>query len=357
MRSPTFRIVSALMFVCAAMLVAGCGSSGDSSSSSGGGGGDESIVFETFGGRFDNPLKKFYADPTTEKTGLEIAFDSPTDYSKLRTQVNTGNVQWSVVMGDPFYAIENCESLLEPIKDVVDRSDLDPKYIVSDCSVPGDQFSYTMMYDKEEYGSNPPTSWEDFFDTEGFPGQRAVFAGYVFNGMLEAATLAEGTAPEDVYPIDIDKAIEKLETIKSETDYFETLAAGQQLMEAGEVSMIVLPQENGMYAEENGADFAPVWNQQVTSWNDYFVPKGADVEQAAKLLETIASAEAQNGLSGNDPVGNSLIDPEPANQTPLVEEWSPLVDNRYKGQFTVDQQWWAENLEEAEAKWTAFVSG
>jgi putative spermidine/putrescine transport system substrate-binding protein len=361
MRPSRRRAGAALLAVAGLSVLVGCGSSsskaGSSSSPSSSSGG-KSIAFSTFGGRFDKPVKAWYVDPTEKATGLKIALDSPTDYSKLKTQVTTGNVQWSVVMGDPFYAKEQCGKLLAPIDKVVNRSALDPKFIVSKCSVPGDQFSDVLMYSKKVYGNNGPKNWADFFNTTKFPGKRGLFGGYVFSGILEAARLAEGVPVSQIYPIDIKKTLEKVKTIRSSSDFFETLAAGQQLMESGEVSMIIMPQENGMYANENGANFAPVWNQQITSWNDYFVPKGANVADATKLLDTIASETAQNGIASVEPVGVSLLHSKAAsNQPKTVQEWSPLVENRASSQVIVNQTWWAEHLEKAQAEWTAYVSG
>ena len=153
------------------------------------------------------------------------------------------------------------------------------------------------------------------------------------------------------------RALKKLGTIKSDVKFADTLAAAQQLMEAGEVSMAVLPQENGLYAQQNGADFAPVFNQQITSWNDYLVPVGADLDKAKALLDSIASQSAQDQISSLDPVGNSLRSPQTPDSSALVATWSPLVKGRTDHQIVVDQAWWAKNLDAAQAKWTAFVSG
>ena len=115
-------------------------------------------------------------------------------------------------MADPWWSIQYCGDLLEELPSAVDVSAVDPEYQVDDCGVAGDTFTFNVNYNSEEFSSDEPEGWADFFDTDAFPGKRAVWGSYVVNGVLEGALLADGVAPEDLYPLDLDRAFEKLDT-------------------------------------------------------------------------------------------------------------------------------------------------
>ncbi|SDX04701.1 putative spermidine/putrescine transport system substrate-binding protein [Ruegeria halocynthiae] len=59
-----------------------------------------------------------------------------------------------------------------------------------------------------------PSNWAEFWDVENFPGARALYNSA--QSMLEIALMADGVAPADLYPLDVDRAFEKLEEIKPE---------------------------------------------------------------------------------------------------------------------------------------------
>src|SRR4030095_15217409 len=83
---------------------------------------------------------------------------------------------------------------------------------IGECAVPNMKSALLLAYNTETYPDNPPSSWADFFDTEKSPGTRGG-QNDVNQGALEAALLADGVAPEDLYPLDYDRAFAKLDTL------------------------------------------------------------------------------------------------------------------------------------------------
>jgi putative spermidine/putrescine transport system substrate-binding protein len=318
------------------------------------------IVVETFGGNFDKQIQKYYIDPAEKATGLSATIDNPTDYGQLAIQVKTHNVQWAVVQGDPFFAIANCGTLLQPMASLVNRSQIQSKYLTDKCEVPGETYNFLFTYDKKKFGANPPTSWADFFNTRKYPGARGLWGSYVFNGALEGALLASGVPESKLYPLNLNRAFAKLDTIKSDVKFFDTLAQAQQLMESGEVSMIIIPGEIGVQADQDGADFAPVWNQQMESWDAYIVPKGlsgSDLQAAAAVLQQIASSKGQSGVITGDPTSGVTTRTRSAPApTGIPAEFSPNIDNRVSKGVVMNQQWWSKNLNPVGTRWTQFAS-
>ena len=66
-----------------------------------------------------------------------------------------------------------------------------------------------------------------------FPGKRAIYK-WVSVGAPEIALLADGVAPEKLYPLDLDRVFAKLDTIKKEIVWWGSGAQSQQLLASGE---------------------------------------------------------------------------------------------------------------------------
>ena len=113
------------------------------------------------------------------------------------------------------------------------RSKLDPRF-VTDHSVGSFYYSFVI-------GCNPgsvsecPKTWADLFDTTKFPGKRT-FYKWSAPGVIEVALLADGVAPAKLYPLDLDRAFKKLDTIKGDIIWWSGGAQSQQLLASAEAS-------------------------------------------------------------------------------------------------------------------------
>jgi putative spermidine/putrescine transport system substrate-binding protein len=358
-RTPRGRVIVAVVVLtaaCAGFSAAGSSASTTGTSATPDLSGKHAVV-QTFGGDIDKLIQKYYIDPVDSKTHLSATIDNPTDYGKLAVQVKSHNVQWDVVQGDAFFSLKNCGTLLQPMNTLVNRKAIASKYITDKCEVPGETYSFMLMYDKSKFKSGPPKSWADFFNTSKYPGKRGVWGSYVFSGILEGALLADGVPQSRLYPLDLDRAFKKLDTIKSDIKFYDTLAEAQNLMEQGEVSMIVTVGEVGVKADQNGAHFTPVWHQIMTSWDAYFSPKGADPEAAAAILNQIATSKAQSNVIAGDPTSGATTKTfTPPHPTGIKLAFSPDVQGRARTAVILNQRWWADNLDPVSTRWTAFAS-
>ncbi|TCU22043.1 hypothetical protein EV131_10986 [Rhizobium laguerreae] len=57
----------------------------------------DNMVFSSWGGTTQDAQKAAWASPFTEKTGITVVQDGPTDYGKLKAMVEAGQVTWDVV--------------------------------------------------------------------------------------------------------------------------------------------------------------------------------------------------------------------------------------------------------------------
>ena len=103
--------------------------------------------------------------------------------------------------------------------------------------MPGTRFGTEFAYDTTAYKGTVPTKISDFFDTKTFPGKRVVFNSP--KGILEAALVADGVAPDRLFPLDVDRALKKLGTIKSDLIFAPSYTALQQNLVDKQASMVL----------------------------------------------------------------------------------------------------------------------
>jgi putative spermidine/putrescine transport system substrate-binding protein len=340
------------------LALAACSGSASTSASSGGpssAAGAGTLTFTSFGGAYQDAQRKAMLGPYAASSGLKITEDQPTDYPKLTAMVKSGNVTWDVVDTDPFYPLANCGTYAEKIDTtVVDTSKM-PKELVSDCAVPSMTFSYVLMYNSKLYGSNPPKSWADFFDTKNFPGKRAL-QNASQGGGYEVALLADGVAPDKLYPLDYDRAFKKLDTLGDNLIFWETGAQSQEMMEKGEVGMLLAWNGRAYNAAKNGAPYLPQWNQNIAVYDVFMVPKGVKNKDAAmKFIAYATGAEAQARLTENIPYAPINSDAQPKVDA-LTTSFLPTGPDAVGKGIIQDQKWWSANNVEATKKWSSWVT-
>lgn len=313
------------------------------------------LTFVSWGGGYQEAQESSFVKPWAEQAGVTLLTDGPTDYSKLRAQVESENVSWDVVTVEPFWAISACGTLLEEMVDQVDTSGI-PDVAVSDCAIPIDIFSYVLVYDTTVFGDNPPTSWSDFFDTETYPGKRGIW-NYAPGGQFEAALLADGVAPDDLYPLDIERAFSKLDTIRDDIAFYDTGAQQVQQLESQEVVMTIAWSGRALSAVRNGAPFEPVWTDHLMLVDSLVVPKGSEnSELAIGLLEYATTIEAQNAFAEAYGYGPVHVEAEP-DLDDTAQRFLPTAPDHFSQGLFIDQHWWAEHFDDTSAEWTKWSAG
>ncbi len=151
-----------------------------------------------------------------------------------------------------------------------------------------------MAYRSDKFAT-APQNWADFFDLAKFPGKRGLY-DYSTGGVLEIALLADGVAAKDLYPLDVPRALAKLETIKDSIVWWTSGAKSQEMIGAGEVTMAQM--WNGRSWSAKHVDNKPVeiqWNQQLLVADYWVVPKGTPNKAAAMQMLGWMSCANNNG--------------------------------------------------------------
>jgi len=196
-----------------------------------------SLVVANYGGDAVAAFEKSYADFST-LSGLRLQIDgSGPSEGAIKTQVSSGAVRWDVCDGEMYSSYRlGREQFLEPIDyGLVDRS-LVNYGDIHDFGLANYSYSYVIAYDSARFKGNPPRSWEDFWNVKKYPGKRTLYKWMSAN--LECALLADGVPPERLYPLDVERALHKIEELLPHVaTHWSSGAESQQLLRDGEVSM------------------------------------------------------------------------------------------------------------------------
>ncbi len=311
----------------------------------------QNMVFTSWGGTTQDAQKTYWAEPFTAETGIAVTQDGPTDYGKIKAMVESGNVTWDVVDVEGDYAVQAGNAgLLEKLDfAVIDKSKLDPRF-VTDYSVGSFYYSFVIGCNKDAVEACP-TTWADLFDTAKFPGKRT-FYKWSAPGVIEAALLADGVPADKLYPLDLDRAFKKLDTIKADIIWWDSGAQSQQLLASAEAPFGSFWNGRLTALAETGVTVETSWTNNITAADALVVPKGAKNKEAAMKFIAEATSDAAQAhfatATGYAPINldsSTLMEPDLR---------STLPDMQAETQVNADMSYWAEHRDEIGTRWYAW---
>ena len=316
----TRRLGIALSPILLAGALAGCGGSDDSATAAAGGApkAPDSLVVVNPGGDWGDCQTKQFFDPFTAKTGIDIVATQNQTVGQIEAAVKAQ--QFTADLTYPGTSLPfgpDAEANLEKIDySKIDKAELVPGTF-NDYAVSIDVFSYAIGYRTDRFDGKVPAGWADFFDTAKFPGKRALPVDIDNFLVLYAALMGDGVAPDALLPLDVDRALAKLDTIKKDIVWYTSGSQGQELLASGEVSM-------GMeFANRvtNMKNAALQWNGQIVAGDFMGVPKGNPNKDAAMDLLGFITSAPVNGTFTECAAGapantKSAVSPEVADDLP-----------------------------------------
>lgn len=261
----------------------------------------ETLNIVSWGGAYTMSQQKAYHEPWMEQTGDEIVNidQSGNALAGLRSQSQAGNVTWDIVDMLPADAMIACdEGLIEPLDhdallaDAPDGTPPSEDFVdnaLGECFVASIVYSNIVAYNSEMFPEDAqPSKIADVFDLENYPGKRALMRKPINN--LEWALVADGVAPEEVYDVleteeGIQRAFDKLDTIKDQVIWWEEGAQPPQLLADKEVAFASA--YNGrifdaMISEDQ--PFEIIWDAQVFELDGWAVPTGKMTDKVEEYL-------------------------------------------------------------------------
>lgn len=272
----------------------------------------QDLTVVSFGGAYGEAQHKHMIAPFEAATGKKLIFE---DYSggvaEMKAQVEAGTPLWDVVDVEMIDLKRACsEGLLEVIDHsqlpagddgVAALEDFYPDAISSECGVGVILWAIIFAYDPAKFSGNGPQSVADVFDTEKFPGPRALRKRPQVN--MEWALIADGVPAAEVYallatPEGQDRAFAKLDTIRDSIVWFDSWSQAPQLLNDG--GAVIVQSANGRIYDsivKDGAAFEIGWSGNIYDLDVWSIMRGSkNVETAMEFIKFSTSTGPLSGV-------------------------------------------------------------
>ncbi|WP_449277820.1 ABC transporter substrate-binding protein [Leucobacter sp. GX24907] len=362
-----FRHATALTAAfCFALAATGCSNSGGSS------GGDlvesdchpdgqpieSELTVSTSGGAWADQVQEAFVAQFEEQCGVTVVQTSDDrTYANLKEQVATGNHTHDIgsTRSSEEFPRGVSDGIFHTLPDGFwdDISDQMVEGSITENGAWSTPYGDVLVYNPEVFpeGMN---GWEDFWDTDAYPGKRALQDDPM---SFVIALLADGVPQDGLFPLDIDRAEKKLDEIKD--DVRVLWSSGDEPIDAVSGSEVVAsPAWNGRAypAKERGSNIEIVWADAPLHVSWWYILDGAPNTRAAEaFLYFTQEAEQQKTLAeissyagGNTEVLD-LVDSEVADSLATNPE-------NFDQTVEIDEEWWSENVDELQTRWDAWKS-
>jgi len=177
--------------------------------------------------------------------------------------------------------------------------------------------------------------------------------------------LADGVAPKDVYavlstPHGIDRALAKLDTIKSAIVWWSADSPPAKMLHEGQAAFATILNGDIFDADTRGRRLGVIWDRQLYEFDVFAIPKGDPKKRLAMdFIRFATSADSLAGVSDWVPYG-----PARRSAWPLVGEnpelniaMSPYEPtSHFDTAFAVNDEWWDLHGSDADILWQSWLA-
>jgi putative spermidine/putrescine transport system substrate-binding protein len=317
------------------------------------------LYVNTWGGSYTAAQDAAYFKPFTAATGIQIRTVTPVSYGKVKAQVQSGRYEFDMTSINSMLWLRAVrDGLAEPIDwTIVHKDKVPADAVVADGHGIASNIQGTnLCYRGDRFPNGGPKSWADFWDVKRFPGNRGLCISDSPRTLI-FALLADGVPREKLYPLDLDRAFNKLDEIKPHIKvWWREGNQSQQLIRDGEVDMMSIWNARATELKQQGVPVELVWDGAVRSTSTWCVLKGAPNRKLAwELIEFACGAKQQAEFDTRlyygpiNPDAFAHIPPEIARQLPT-----------YAANMAVsvkeDDHWESERIAAIEQRFTQWVA-
>lgn len=316
----------------------------------------QDLVVASFGGAWQDAQRQAMFEPFRQETGVgisELIYDG--EFELLQEKCSSG--EWDVADVEPAELYHGAEAgLYQPI----DYAELDRSALLDSAlhshGVGIMTHAIVLGYDSDTFSDpgSAPRTWADFWDLERFPGKRALRSNAQW--MLEIALLADGVPGDELYPLDLDRAVASLEKLGSKVVLFDAWSEPAELLTGGDVVLAVGTNGRLHAARDEGKPVAYSWKGGLVASDYWVVCAGSRNKEAAQRF--VRYAVSESAQSAFPP----LIRYGPVNRraqealTPEVVRDLPTAPENLADEVFFDPEWWHENELEANRRYGEWVA-
>jgi putative spermidine/putrescine transport system substrate-binding protein len=317
---------------------------------------NDTIVWATDGGRQAEKLRRVFALSFERETGVKVInVTGQRTASKVKSMVLSKNIEWDVLeRGGAQGMVMQNEDLLEPIDtSIVDRSGaLFPQWNYSHLQPY--YFAPSGIAFDPQRNPNPPRNWKQFWDVEGFPGRRGLWA--VAEETLEHALMADGVPANELYPLDVDRAFASLERIKKDIAiWVASHAKSLTLIQSGELDYDVTFAARVGIAKSEGISIDMSDEGKISQPVFLAVPKGTKKKDLVMQFIAHTQRPEYQALNAMSAPGGSGPVVEGAFELLTQTIRDGLPDPKDPNTVTFDVDWWATNSVEVNKRYKEFL--
>jgi putative spermidine/putrescine transport system substrate-binding protein len=303
--------------------------------------------------------KKYIIDVMRDHYDVDVTIVGDLDYARIEAAIKTNTVDFDLIDTDIFFAAKAAkQGWLEPVDyAVVNKDELVDGSTTQFWTVFGVGAHHLAWNTTGKLGENGPSSWAEFYDTTKFPGSRALRSGALQT--LPGAAMGDGVAPENLYPLDLDRAFKSLDRVRDlVVKWVEDGQTMENLAVAGEADMFNLYTNRCVTLKQSkkGVDFR--MNQATREDGGWIIPAASKNKAAAQAVmavilntpefnqvfaeELLIGTTNVEGMAAVKPAIRSLLTTSPENLSQLAP---------------CDNEWWADNEDAATKRMTEWLLG
>lgn len=304
-----------------------------------------SLVIASWGGAWGNAIQLGIIDAFEAETGIQVELLPMQNIANSRAAIESGNPPPEDILDTtpPQVVALSRDGLLAPVDySLFDKETLDalPDHAKHEFGLNWGVFGMGICYDRNTFPNGGPSGWADFWDTEKFPGKRAI-PDPVADPQLELPLIADGVPVDKLYPLDLDRGFAKLEELREHIlAYPPSPAVSNQMLISGEIAMNVCFTHRMQAIVNSGLNNIVIDFNQTRLQSEAFAvwENAPNKENAMKFLAFAARAEpqarwAQLGYTGPmNPKAFNLIPEQIAAMLPTSPNYNT---------FVIDDAWYA----------------
>jgi len=197
-----------------------------------------------------------------------------------------------------------------------------------------------------------PAVFKDFWDAQRFPGRRGLRTR--ISETLEMALVADGVAPDKLYPLDIERGFKSLDRIKPHVKkWIETTPETITLLTANEIDFSYTYLSRVLPAQKAGSSVQMSMQQTINSLEYLAVPKFSKNKEAAMRYlafclrpDRQAAFGSTNNFMPNARKGAAMLPPDSAKGMP---------DMRNPNNIVLNDAWWADTYDALQKRYTEWM--
>jgi putative spermidine/putrescine transport system substrate-binding protein len=319
---------------------------------------DRKIVIRGSGGALAKAYDEYILRPFTKETRIEAVqvTSGQAPINMIKGMVDTKTYSWDMAE----FAVL---STLILGKDYLETLGLDndlnvaaiPANLRNDVYVPMYLYPNVFGYREDAFkGRKAPQSWADFYDVKNFPARRSLRRAAL--DTFENALLADGVTPDKLYPLDTERAIRKLNSVKKDIAvWWENSPQSTHVLASNEVDMVATWSQRIQPVISSGERVKIVWKDGYYNTAGWGVLKGTPKADLCRELIKF-SVDPQRLAAWTPSMAVGPVHPKSIDYIAKdVALQLPTHPDNLKQLIPVDQTFWAQNRSKLEERFDAWL--